>query len=61
MLIVIAKLMFSVKELHAVDVHRCSEFVTRKVAQKAFDSDNKKYAWTDRDHDGIACESLPLN
>ncbi len=35
---------------------RCSVFHTQAEAQKAFEQGSKKL---DRDHDGIACESLP--
>lgn len=53
------KVFMSVKTLDAVVVKKCSEFGTQQIAQDAFESNQKEYAWADRDHDGKACESLP--
>lgn len=61
LLLVIAKLFLSIKELEAVDVRRCAGFGTRAIAQKAFNDNPEKYAWADRDHDNKACENLPIN
>jgi hypothetical protein len=37
----------------------CSDFRTQEEAQKAYESDKDCYKNLDKDHDGVACESLP--
>lgn len=60
LIVVIGKLFISIKELEAIDIRRCSQFGNRANAQAAFNSNPKAYAWADRDHDGKACEMLPI-
>lgn len=60
-IIVVAKLVFSLHLREEVDYKRCSDFGTQENAQRAFDSNEKKYAWADRDGDKKACETLSTN
>lgn len=41
-----------------VPIH-CSDFATQADAQATFISDKVKYAYLDRNHDGIACNDDP--
>lgn len=46
------------KHTDAMAADRCSDFTTQPEAQEAY---NNGATWLDgNDHDGLACESLPL-
>lgn len=42
------------------NVVRCSDFKTQPDAQEKFDSNRSLYANLDKNHDGIACNNLPV-
>jgi hypothetical protein len=41
-------------------VYHCSDFRTQTVAQRIFLTNVSKYAYLDGNHDGKACNGLPL-
>lgn len=41
-------------------VYHCSDFKSQSQAQKVLVSNTEKYRYLDRNHDGKACNGLPL-